>query len=63
MTQDGLMMKYVVLGPRSSDSGHRAASRKGILAYAEAMRETHPELASELEDWMAELEDQDAFPQ
>lgn len=60
---DGLMMKYFVLSPKSSDPAHRKASRNALLAYAVSVNETTPTLAQELYDWVSELEDQDAFSQ
>ena len=48
-----LQMKYFVLKPRSKKAGDKyaMAARVAMRAYAEAIRDTDPELAEELWAW------------
>ena len=59
-----LEMKYFVLKPRSKKIGDKyaRAARIAMRAYAEAIRETDPELAEELWAWTnKEIEREEAF--
>ncbi len=46
----GLYLKYFVLNP-NKNTPYGAASRKALVAYAEAIDEENPKLAFELQSW------------
>jgi len=48
--------KYFVLKMNSKDVVHAAASRKGLLAYADGIEDELPLLAQDLRKMVAELE-------
>lgn len=50
---EGLMLKYFVLNPTSSDKSHREASRLAIETYAKFCN--NPKLAEELRRWIVTL--------
>lgn len=56
-----LKMKYFVINPASKAGGDRyaMASRIAMRAYAEAIRETDPEMAEELWMWANMEEDKE----
>lgn len=45
-------MKYFILSPFSRDGAHSEASIAGVRAYADAIRETNPQMAADLADWL-----------
>jgi len=47
---EGLKLKYFVLNPTKEDD-YGIASRKAILAYADAIQQTNSELAFDLRKW------------
>lgn len=48
-------MKYFVLNPMKRNP-YGAASRKGIRAYAEAIKKENPELHGDLISWLRRIE-------
>lgn len=50
----GLEMKYFVLNPRKHDA-YGIASRQAIREYARIIFHENPELAADLEAWLADL--------
>ena len=54
----GLHLKYFVLKPRGG-SPYARASRKAMLAYADAIEKTNFELATELRVWARKEEEGD----
>lgn len=48
----GLLLKYFVLNPFSSDEDFANASQEAILKFAEVIKETNPELAEDLIGWV-----------
>lgn len=51
----GLFLKYFVLNP-TKDGPYGQASRKALLAYAEAIDQENPVLAHELVSWARQTE-------
>jgi len=51
----GLFLKYFVLSP-TKNTPYGAASRKALLAYAEAIDGENPKLAFELQSWARHAE-------
>jgi len=52
---NGLMMKYFVLNPTKNDA-YGKASRSAIFAYSVVIADKNPELAKDLRDWIARIE-------
>lgn len=52
----GLQMKYFVLNPSKQDA-YGKASRSAMLLYAISIEEENKELASDLRQWVHNLED------
>lgn len=52
---NGLQMKYFVLNPNKNDA-YGVASRKALLAYAEAIEETNHDLFLDLTKWFVDIE-------
>jgi hypothetical protein len=52
----GLVTKYFVLKPHAGESAtsaaYASASRKAMLAYADAIEVLNPGLANDLRDWV-----------
>lgn len=51
----GLQLKYFVLNPTKEDAYGRA-SQEALVAYANAIRETNPILASDIMGWVNKLQ-------
>lgn len=47
---NGLLMKYFVLKPKGDDL-YASASRAGMRAYANIIRQENPQLSDELREW------------
>lgn len=58
MNTRGLYMKYFVLNPSKTDS-YGEASRDAILAYAHSIEPFNAELAKDLREWVAALEERE----
>ncbi len=54
---EGLQMKYFVLKP-GGDDVYAKASRKALIAYAEAIKLTNYDLADDLMVWVSNLEEE-----
>ena len=52
---EGLIMKYFVVKPRSSDI-YGEASRRAMLAYAHTIKDENPEMSTQLKDWVNECD-------
>jgi len=57
-TLDSLRMKYFVLKPHGSD-GYAQASRKALIAYAEAIKMVNYNLAEDLMSWVCNIEEEE----
>lgn len=51
----GLCLKYFVLNP-TKNTPYGEASRKALVAYAEAIDRENPQLAFELQSWVRHAE-------
>lgn len=49
----GLQMKYFILKPQGFEE-HNHASRMALMAYADAVEDSSPDLAEDLKAWVEE---------
>lgn len=56
---EGLMLKYFVLTPRSSNPAFAKASRAAMREYAVMIQIENPALAKDLLAWAADLDTED----